>query len=527
MRSEENDGTWLRHANADHVNNNGASGSVAKAHLDRLCLAFCISLLDHDLRGDLFESVIVGFLAVMGIDKGKDILKEPYHYTPTLSGFIKVSQLLIIQRAVQAAEDGLVLQPSDLLDEMRERFMTHGTRSPFNWASQLRMYGKRIRDSTTCLGYIDWSDDGERVSYKDVSISMMRLRAFVKDQVAQAQQQLEGLLLLHPMEERESLGLHFQMHRIMDRPVENRRNWSFLNHEGNAKGPLPDRRRWLLERVLYNDWLREEFTSVDTDGPTGIVWRKKAATVYKQRVDAFLERLLLLAHVTSGQPARATELLSLRFQNTVHGHHRNIFVDSGMLSTVTSYHKGYSVTGSTKIIHRYLPNEVGELFVYYLWIVMPFCQSLDLLALGEKGKHSPFVWCKGKTGWDSNRLSAVLRREFGRYFSQQMNIPIYRHLSIAISRKHLPSGGFKRDYGLEDTKFDNQSSHSSWTAGSIYARGLEEAPGHVEARKAVYRQISREWHEFLGFAQSSLPSREALSSLNGQGQFRGKGMNIY
>jgi hypothetical protein len=83
-----------------------------------------------------------------------------------------------------------------------------------------------------------------------------------------------------------------------------------------------------------------------------------------------------------------------------------------------------------------------------------------------------------------------------------MNIPIYRHLAIAISRRHLPGGGFKRDYGLENTKFDTQSSHSSWTAGCIYARGLEEAPGHVEARKEIYRRISCEWHEFLGFTRA-------------------------
>ena len=47
-------------------------------------------------------------------------------------------------------------------------------------------------------------------------------------------------------------------------------------------------------------------------------------------------------------------------------YHRNIFVKDGLISTITIYYKGYSVTGSTKIIHRYLPKEVGELMVYYL-----------------------------------------------------------------------------------------------------------------------------------------------------------------
>jgi hypothetical protein len=37
---------------------------------------------------------------------------------------------------------------------------------------------------------------------------------------------------------------------------------------------------------------------------------------------------------------------------------------------VTLYHKNYVATSSTKVIHCYLPSEVGELLVYYLWLVV-------------------------------------------------------------------------------------------------------------------------------------------------------------
>lgn len=52
----------------------------------------------------------------------------------------------------------------------------------------------------------------------------------------------------------------------------------------------------------------------------------------------------------------------------------------------------------------------------------------------------------------------------------------YRHVAIAISRCHLAQGGFKRDYDIEDSATDGQTAHTSWTAGRLYARGLEEAP---------------------------------------------------
>jgi hypothetical protein len=192
--------------------------------LDKQCLELCISLLDHDLRGDLFESVVVGFFAAIGINEIKGVFKEAYHYTPLLSGFIKIAQMLVIQKAVAAAHEGIIAQPSDLLDEMRTQFMITGTRSPFSWASRLRVYGKKVRDSTTCLGYITWSDDRQSVSYKDIpSLTMEAFRGFVRNQVIKAQDQLAELLLLHPDETRESLGLQFWMHRITDNAVENQK----------------------------------------------------------------------------------------------------------------------------------------------------------------------------------------------------------------------------------------------------------------------------------------------------------------
>jgi len=106
----------------------------------------------------------------------------------------------------------------------------------------------------------------------------------------------------------------------------------------------------------------------------------------------------------------------------------------------------------------------------------------------------------------------VLKREFYAAIGTYITIPIYRHLAIAMSRKHLPSGGFKRDYSVENTSVhvDLQSSYTSWTAGSIYARGIEEAPGHVVYRAEGYRKVSCEWHAFLYLAPSSLPPRKRV-----------------
>lgn len=141
--------------------------------IDQACLLLCISLLDHTLRGDHFESVVLSFLAVLGIDETtRSVFRSTLSYSPDLSKFIKMAQMLVVQRAVHAAEHGEVEHPSDLLDEMRERFMVRGTRTAFDWAYRLRSYAKKVASNTTSLGYIMWTEDAEIVTYRDTRLSM-------------------------------------------------------------------------------------------------------------------------------------------------------------------------------------------------------------------------------------------------------------------------------------------------------------------------------------------------------------------
>jgi hypothetical protein len=121
--------------------------------IDNACLLLCISPLDHTLRRDHFESVILSFLAVLGIDKKPSgVFRSTLNYSPDLSKFIKMAQMLVVQRAVTGAENSEVEHPSDLLDKMRQRFMVRGTCTAFDWAYRLRSYAKKVVSNTTSLG---------------------------------------------------------------------------------------------------------------------------------------------------------------------------------------------------------------------------------------------------------------------------------------------------------------------------------------------------------------------------------------
>jgi hypothetical protein len=62
-----------------------------------------------------------------------------------------------------------------------------------------------------------------------------------------------------------------------------------------------------------------------------------------------------------------------------------------MIVFVTRYHKGYNVSGDVKIIHRYVLREMGELLVYYLWLVLPFQQRLEAM-VWEKEVILSYMW---------------------------------------------------------------------------------------------------------------------------------------
>ena len=70
-----------------------------------------------------------------------------------------------------------------------------------------------------------------------------------------------------------------------------------------------------------------------------------------RQVVAFRSQLLILMHMTGGQPARGTEILSVRHRNTVKGGHWNLFIEDGLVVFVTKYHKGFQMSGDVKIIH--------------------------------------------------------------------------------------------------------------------------------------------------------------------------------
>jgi len=62
----------------------------------------------------------------------KKILYEAHVYGSLLSGFVKIAQMLIIQRAIVRVEKGKATYPAKLINKMRKRFLVYSSRSLFS-----------------------------------------------------------------------------------------------------------------------------------------------------------------------------------------------------------------------------------------------------------------------------------------------------------------------------------------------------------------------------------------------------------
>ncbi|KAF3030308.1 hypothetical protein E8E12_000480 [Didymella heteroderae] len=514
------------------------------------CLQLCIALLDHRIRGRLTDSIVVGFLAANGINKERRGYTEAEASTSDLSALIKLAQLLVLQHAVHEHRSGRAEFPGDKVAELQDAFMVYGSDSPINWILNLRSYGNAIRNNTTAAGWIEWSDDGQKLTYKSLELTLGNMRWAIRDQLAEAQEQLNQLLLLPDSEPdtRARLVPAAHLAQLKEDPGVFTAGHSFLLDPRNSALLAAGGQRYLLNRVRDSPKLRRRFFLCEDS----LTWNPSAIQAYIQLLHVYLERLLLLIHIAGGQPARGTELLTLRWRNSAHGDIRSIFVDNGMLCFVTSYHKNYSTSSTTKIIHRYLPPEIAELLLYYLWLITPFLDALHILTEGHawqapdigsylwpdslsaaaKGrkrklkiassqaaqahithsaKHLLYSQQSVEEPWPSTQLGAVIKKLLAVALSTTITVLMWRHAAIAMSRKHLPECfQFKRDYGMNegDAIMDLQSAHTSKRAAISYARSRDEGPGFSQMLRDDYRSLSRAWHTFLGFG-TVLPPRDS------------------
>jgi RecQ family ATP-dependent DNA helicase len=508
----------------DQIQAEGAERSKPEklSRIQKACLEFCIALLNQSITRKEYDSPLVCALAVLGVKE--DGWKGAEQYPPILSAVIKVARFMVVQQALELSEpfdedefDDDSAYESDsgrpprrrprgclqFVKEMMDKFMVRGSHGPMQWMLDLRTYGLKIHYNTTSRGHVEWTG-GDELLYKGLQFNMAQFCGMVHGLATESRRLLREELMFGNSKAAGPIP-SVPWESMRDNPTDERPGWNFLK-DHRTRMPV-DGERWLFERVGRDVGTRDKFMKLGTRSGVD----REAVERYMGRIVEFREKLAVLMHIAGGQPARGPEILSVRHSNTVKGGHRNIFIEDGMVVFVTRYHKGYNVSGDVKIIHRYLPREVGELVVWYLWLVLPFQQRLEAL-VWEKETVSSHMWPADANGrkWTTERLREALKRESRIGIGQELTMAAYREIAIGISRRFLRgSTAFKAEEGEENEEWsedniaasiaDEQAGHTAHVAGLIYARGIMEQAGAVADKRQQFRASSTDWHRFLGF----------------------------
>lgn len=259
--------------------------------------------------------------------------------------------------------------------------------------------------------------------------------------------------------------------------------------------------------------------------------------------------------------------------NHGNGDQRGVFIENGMVALATRYHKSQWQTQTGQLIHRYLPDEVGKILIYYLWLVLPLDHALRVAALGQTMPRSPFIWLPrpDDTGdrikvkaqathglrpelpvsnisnlgnsfsrrqpkyWCLPMFTEAMKGVFGHYTPHHLNPSTYQHLAIALYRKfcHHPqrpdlehvvdllgpqepgtAPSRARGWALEEQPFDLQAGHRSGTAEMRYGRDTGQHVGTTRSAQSAFREVSTLWHQFLRFP-SALVQLQRASAVTG------------
>jgi superfamily II DNA or RNA helicase len=553
------------------------STSAAKqmAELDWQCLQFCIQLLDHKLPGNAYENVIISGMSILGFREGGGWLKAT-EYTTKYSAIIKLARALVVEHAYQTrrrqieaaqilgSDEKAAKESADshyrLVRKMVDRFMglEGGQRepNPMDWIISKRAYGMAIRFSTTADGTVQWK--GDTITYKKIEFSMIQLQTMIQSVVAQARIELMRDLMMIPLDEvgdiDEGQVPHINWPALRDNMAESAMGWSFLD---DTRNPFPvEGAWWLFKRIFQEPGLKRRF--VQSEDP--VRWRQQAIEQFEHHLVHVQELLLFCCHFTGGPPSRGPEILSVRHRNTRNGGLRNIGVENGLMFFAPRTHKNYMQRGKEKVVHHYLPREVGELLMYYLWLVLPFWEKVQI-SVDKEVQFSPFLWGQPASEvrrggredgedkededelehndepvetsatvaegpyvqagawcreWTSERLSRIIRRECVKGMDAKLGISSWRNMIEAIGQRFLQHPfEFEQDEKWTDEAgewWELMFGHSAGMGEDMYGRLVTEAPGERGSERAKNRYISQEWHQFLHFPSVSQGLRKPPAS---------------
>lgn len=466
------------------------NGSVTSAILD-----FSQSLIFHKVYHKPFESPMLHFMAILGIDEENNRLKEANDYSYMLAGLVYCTRVIGLELLLPSKNRIWQVDVDyETFLQQRKQFLADGSMSVASNMISLLAYGKHIALNHGNAGGVFWEGGEWAINLHGARIVMEKFKAMVGKAIGDAEDFFwQRLMWTADPADRLSLDLY----ELTDDITFRRRDSYFVDNKRNGLAS-----KWedvTMDRLLMSRNGKKMHR--------GGKWHTRLAREYLREVDKFRKLLLFCVHVTGGQPARGSEILSLRFKNGC-VRDRNIFLLDGYVMSVTFYNKTEAEWDIPKVVPRFLPWRVGQLLSLYLVYVQPLAELISVKT-GYGCGWSEYIWGDNKGPWETPKLTSILRQRTGEDVGHALGTLQFRHVAVGIGRQFVGdefAKGYKDETGeVEEPEMEEGEDPLEVSAGRGSAVGVNryavrsDIVRHLSQRNIdTFRPLSESWHRFLG-----------------------------
>jgi len=291
--------------------------------------------------------------------------------------------------------------------------------------------------------------------------------------------------------------------------------YSFLFNNEN-KGWIQDVNRLFMNHLQTSDYARNALGASSVgDVPQGkldeyipfgaVMLHKSAVQKWVQQCERVQELLLCCCHVSSGSPARSTEITTWNLHNTRTAQ-RNLYICQGQLVLIARYSKTRHCTGGDKPIPRFPVARTSELMLTYLICARAIESTFVEQLSSEKGagsRHWSYLFARNGTRLTSEAIRTITTKWF-LACDCKITFRQYRVFTSAMVRL-LPYDDVERFKHIVE-EFINvghlQAGHNVDTADRHYGRTNNDLAGLGASMFEKYRSWCQLWHSHLAIAKN-------------------------
>jgi hypothetical protein len=308
--------------------------------------------------------------------------------------------------------------------------------------------GKSFNKLHESLSNIHWSEDEQTIYYLGQGIYLPKIGIMCKGLIQEMLAIMKELTFQRPVPT-------VDLGKVVDSMAwsqEFRQNeYSFIKQPQNKSIDVGFEFMLRRARKAIGEWYMFK------EGENGPEWIDNRVHGYLNTEKQFLRKLMVLAHIQGGQPARGPELGSTKVNNSIYSA-RGWYVMNGRLGFLTMYDKARKRRGNTEYIVRFLPDKASQIMMQYLVYIRPFARVLEY-ELTKSLTNSEYLFRDSKGPWAGEELTRALVQATMKHLGVRLTTSGWRHVAIGISTRHLirDSKSWDKDVDEEENFADGDN----------------------------------------------------------------------